>query len=891
MSGQIAQKKSAKPVKALTTTSLFFYFKEKGSLAIKASPSLHNDVKTLTFQVSIAQGKNNAFLFDSADAAAPAQGAIKYYKDPAKYPTSGDCFFHLWEVDRFKAPAKSTIEKLQFSAWHVVEDSDTSNQPNNDNDHIGYVQGFIAKVTDKVSKKSSFEFICLDDTGLTSPTTPEQPCLNFCYMKKGSDGKVIEYTKKVLIPGEMETIWELGIVPTTSAKLTADNDWTKKEYPYPIFYVESIRNLVYSQMKEGGLTIAFHTGLLVDEDHLTREKFNYYSKQIDTQMNQSFTAAYAFLQQLRTRVASARATAKLAPLTTAQESAAWISVEKECLWRCATLRFGVEWKDQYKYSQEDVPPGTSSWKSRYEAWVSHGRSGPKPLLPRLTTPSHGQDFNFPEWVEYCKALITHGIAQNSYCNLLTFFCQKFGLQSAAVAQPNETNFANICRGIDWATIERNESVRTQATKGTKVHIYDLYNDTEFSRNSDELSKEFGFLKLTESGDVSKGASVVNNFRNIPSYLRSIIHGIHNMYPDMLKDEQLIKVYRLIIFTHGDKKAGLAFRPNESDPKKEWLSSKLLDEADGKTFIGELSKILSPKCIITLYACNTAGTQLSESLLKPDFVKNAESKIKVHNSHIQKLKKTIDARLKSKVAAFDMMRLLQLQDQQRNELLSNAIYSQHLTQQDKTDLQDTSILYDADLTAFQKESELFSSLCKECNRSSSYGKGIPVYGGDPATSSDSRRSQLKQAPPTTFPDRFEWWSCYGIRNIVGKGAFAERLRDRLREKQLQPDVWGHIDAGHTSQNARMRLFTGDGKAFDLVRLIFTKDGGQQTAYPTERQFNWWFTRGNNEKPREHQHAVKKAALCAYESLQSNDQRPFSLSRLITKFRQWAVNDGI
>jgi hypothetical protein len=126
----------------------------------------------------------------------------------------------------------------------------------------------------------------------------------------------------------------------------------------------------------------------------------------------------------------------------------------------------------------------------------------------------------------------------------------------------------------------------------------------------------------------------------------------------------------------------------------------------------------------------------------------------------------------------------------------------------------------------------------------------------------------------------------IKNAMGKESFAKNFRDQLAARNIAADVWGHTDPGHTSRNARMRLFGSDGKTYDLIRLVF----GDTTEFklkkqPSKEQVSWWWSRGDEKKaPLQHQQAVKKAALCSVASL-DDDQRAFSLKSLIANFRGW------
>jgi hypothetical protein len=126
----------------------------------------------------------------------------------------------------------------------------------------------------------------------------------------------------------------------------------------------------------------------------------------------------------------------------------------------------------------------------------------------------------------------------------------------------------------------------------------------------------------------------------------------------------------------------------------------------------------------------------------------------------------------------------------------------------------------------------------------------------------------------------------VKNVHGKGSFADKFRAELLERGIRADVWGHTDAGHTSRNARLRLFRSDGTESDLVRLVFEnsdefKSGGTQ---PSERQLSWWWNRGDERADLAHQKAVKKAALCSAASL-DDEHRAFSLKTLIGRFRGW------
>ena len=125
----------------------------------------------------------------------------------------------------------------------------------------------------------------------------------------------------------------------------------------------------------------------------------------------------------------------------------------------------------------------------------------------------------------------------------------------------------------------------------------------------------------------------------------------------------------------------------------------------------------------------------------------------------------------------------------------------------------------------------------------------------------------------------------LKNVMGTGSFAELLRNKLVEKGVEADVWAHTDAGHTSRNTRLRLFTADGRSHDLLRLVF--EGTTEFTpkeQPSKNQLNWWWERGVDSNPMEHQHAVKKAALCHSQTLLETKD-PFNLKKIIADFQKW------
>jgi hypothetical protein len=146
------------------------------------------------------------------------------------------------------------------------------------------------------------------------------------------------------------------------------------------------------------------------------------------------------------------------------------------------------------------------------------------------------------------------------------------------------------------------------------------------------------------------------------------------------------------------------------------------------------------------------------------------------------------------------------------------------------------------------------------------------------------------PKTTYQTRLASYggdpgSSAHVKNTMGEGSFAKEFRDELATRDIAANVWGHTDPDHASRNARMRLFASDGETYDFVRLLFADSGEfKTTKQPSEAQLSWWWSRGKEDNPLDHQLAVKKTALCPVESLQ-DDQRAFSLKMLIATFNRW------
>ena len=746
--------------------------------------------------MNAADKRNSAKAFKFVDATSSAAGTgFKYYSDPNKYPSEGDCFLQIWELDKWDP--EST--RRRFDQWYKVEDEDTGRSKDVKNALCAVFRGFVARTVITVNKTKTwkYEFICTDDEGVPAAET-DQAFISLRYRKSGEKEARV---KNMLIASELESRWELGIYLASSQD---DKTWESKSFTYPILFLDSLRNLIRLQLQEGGLTVACYANLNHDEDEKTVDKYKYYAAKVNEQIEEGITAVRDFLHPLRPAAVQNRQKLKLPALK--DEKAVWQSVDEELEWQGMQVKSMLKIRDKYK--------SKDAWLDKYRAWVKAGKAGAK---PDPGFPNENKLFTFAQWKTDATAELTRLQTASSSANLLLFFEKAYGVEKAPVAAPASRNKGNICRDLDLAEIETDEPEELKTLIVSKKTIKDVFNDREFPRNSQELAQEFGFLKLDENGAITKGVHPLEDYKDIVPYITSLCQKVEEMYPAFFEDGSKARVYRFVIFTHGSRSSGLKTPAG-------WFTLKILGEAEGKALIESFAEILAPKVVMTLYSCSTGGnpalnTKKSRESLKNKALASAENELKAtYDAEVAKIKaETADKK-------------------QQTVLLTKA----------RSDYE----------TAKKKKNQAIEA---EWGKLKEYNYNLMNCGGNP----DS---------PSPF------------RNLLGKGSFAEALCSSLKEAGVSADVWSHTDAGHTSRNSRMRIFTEDGSTHDLVRMIFEDSKEFKTnGEPSKAQLNWWFVRGDSSDM-EQQHAVKKAALCAYDSL-NDPSVPFSLKNIVEDFRRW------
>jgi hypothetical protein len=326
----------------------------------------------------------------------------------------------------------------------------------------------------------------------------------------------------------------------------------------------------------------------------------------------------------------------------------------------------------------------------------------------------------------------------------------------------------------------------------------------------------------KDGAVTKGAHAVRNTKAWVEHVKEVVAAVEGAYPDICPAAP--KVYRLAILTHGSANAGLKFVDPEAPETGLWFTKRDLEEDEGRELIDGLAACLAPAPVVAIYACSTGG---NESLKQRE----------------RELLDSLKARLVQENAASLKQKLAEIPaDAPTRKALEKKVRSEH-----------------GDLLA--KAIKEAKEDVKKAWPKPGYEQQLVSYGGD---------------PDSTAP----------FKNTMGEESFAREFRNQLATRQIAADVWAHTDAGHTSRNARMRLFRSDGTTSDLVRLVFGDSAEfKPNKQPSEKQLSWWWNRGNEKiAPVVHQQAVKKAALCSAASL-DDDQLAFSLKSLIADFRNW------
>lgn len=892
----------SKGKKKIPSTHLLFYFRNSANNSSKSVRTQHDD--TMVYEIIVRQmasvaDKKDAFLFvDSTQSAAGANN-FKYYSKADNYPVAGDIFIHFWELDKWEAPAK-----VQFTEWYKVEDETLGNRANNSNEFLGALKGFIEKVG------NNFQFICTDDSTIPAVTGADQSYIKIQY-KKRARNKIETVQKNLLITGEFEATWELGLFPSATVKPSGNSDWTNKEFKYPFYFIESLKNIIRQQISEGGLTAATYANLLSGDDDLSREKYRYYSPRIDQQILSGRDAAMQFLSKLRQQVPNLRSANKLQPLTAAQQTAAWNNIEKELYWQSARTKFFLyaynhktnQWLQPTQQQTACLGNQTGKWANMFDQWRRGGRRLRPPEL--VFNKKDHQKYSFPSWKNHLQAEINNFTQIVSSTNILNYFRAQYGLQNVNVVAQNQRNNGNVCRNLSLAQIEQNEPQNLKQANVTANTIYNVFNDLEFKGEPDRLSKEFGFLIFDQNNKLIKGAHALQHYNEIAPYLQDFSQGVKNLYPEMCQSLKtkypnaftqtgLPKIYRFIIFTHGGRGDGLKFRPDLSSSlaavKGNWLSISALSGNDGNALLQGLSQILTSPCIITLFACSTGGNTEPLKYSLNDKITRLQKQLKQDDDRRKALKIELEPRLRNPVPnANERQTLLTLNDQQRQNLLTDQRLTNAFTTQQRTKLKvgdNEWLLKDSQRTnlqnqiiALQKQNQKLQVEIVKVRRASLYTQRLLQNGGNPTPPTEAECVNISNNPPANYPARLSYLSFLGLRNFLGSGSFAETLRNKLKNKNIKADVWAHTDAGHTSRNARLRVFNCDGQAYDMVRLIFNA-----VQQPTEKQLSWWWDRGGENKPLTHQHAVKKAAMCSYNSI-NNQNIAFSLGKVINDFRGW------
>ncbi len=844
-------------------------------------------------------GSTTSFAFSSS--APTGENSFRYYQNTAQFPSEGDVYVHFWELDSWEQSSR----RVRFSEWFHHEDETDGRSGGNTNEYLGTLRGFVRR------QRNAYDFICTDPSGITQPSQPTQPSLTLRY-KTISGGQESFVERSVLMTGEFEATWELGIIISSNSQPSGDTDYTNRQFGYPILFVDSIKNLVRLQIEEGGLTVANYSRLLSDGDDDTRTKHKHFNDQLIEQLDSGTEQALTFLQSQRSRVPTLRSTNSLPVLSTTEEQALWDNIEKELRWQRERAYYILNVSNRSGGSTplswlEPTAKHKRSWKNTFDRWRRRRRRGRQPtLIVKKKQMKH----SFDEWNVRLTTHIPVLRASTSSTNLINYFRTQFGLTATIHTLTTEQeNHGNVCGVLELQAIERAQSASVRIITPTVNTIHNLYNDVEFPRNSRALSTEFGFLALSESGnDIIKGAKLIGHYNDIPNYLNllrtsirtnftALCDALRVSHPYSFDTAGLPKIFRYIIFTHGSRSSGLKFRPDLSSTTSAihgvWLSKTVLNSANGTTFINNFSQHLCSQSVITLFACSTGGSSDPTRFRLTSCIRQMRQRLQNDTNRRNRLvrgRRGLRNRLRHNTSSGEELRdIITLGDSQRRKIISTTAYSGALTDRMRQMIQlggTHSLLSDQQRTDLRSEITRLQTVNRRIiqeirrMRGNNYAKNLLKYGGDPQILSETTCQTLQITPPTTYPDRLRFVSCLGLRNTMGEGSFAQLLRDKLTAGGVSADVWSHTDAGHTSRNSRLRLFDAYGGVHDLVRMIFN-----MVDYPSENQLNFWWNRGGNRKPMEHQHAVKKAALCAYAS-RTDSQCLFSLARIIEDFRSWS-----
>jgi hypothetical protein len=780
------------------------------------------DTQVFTIDVSRVDGQDRGqsrrgpSAFDFSPATSRQDNTLPYHLHGDPPPHGSDLYLQLWELDIWE----EVDPRADFDHWYRRGEEDSLDR---ENDLIAVLPGFLQQVRE--GQQDRYEFICNDDSHLVSPNGSE-PYLTITYKKVVNGELQVVDQKRLTIPGESESWWEIGVCPSARDGEEDRRRFKNVAYRHHVQFIESMRNLVRNQLAEGGLSVAFFADFNQPEDLPILDKYRHFERQLRNAIQGGMERALSFLQDLQARLP--RETNVTGP------SAIFPRPEEEIEWRAVRAASACWIGPSYEETEREP---LARVRERFHREYSHWDGQSKPWFG--ARPATDCRFTFTEWMTHARSAIDRLSMTGSESDLLQDFVNAFGQdRMSLVVDENRRNDANLCGSLRGTgpgnvldSIEESSSPEIRSAHSGR-RIYDVQNDCEFPGNAAGVSKEFGLLCLGEDGHLRKGAfplrdsaeqgreSILINLEHI----RDVVASPGGPYADLLPQGAPPKIYRLVIFTHGDRTAGFRYGRNDQD----WYGLRLLRgvEPDRVHFIDRLSTLLGSgpradqasrpnNAIVTLYACSTGA---NPSPLADYYANQIDAE---QETALQSIVQTVPRGAE--------------RDRQLRETRARFGSRRNRLREEVRGLSDTE-------------------------------KILISYGGNPHRQSD-------------------------LRNLLGTGSLAEALRDALFARGVQADVWAHCDEGHTSRNARLRVFfaprgstnQGEPHAEDLVRLVFNAPGE-----PSAPQIRWWWNRGedsgDNPAPLEHQHAVKKAALCAYDSIDDPD-RPFSLKRIIEDFRGW------
>jgi len=505
--------------------------------------------------------------------------------------------------------------------------------------------------------------------------------------------------------------------------------------------------------------------------------------------------------------------------------------------------------DKYNLTvQKEIDVKENKWREHYR----NGNGNEDSLKPRL------EQTSFKTYKEEVEKYVRENRKAGGFTDIMPFINKKHPQKTKegkAVAD-NRPKELNILAELDIEQINKNIPEKYQKFHPTETKLSLIRNDKEFNENNKKLAREIGFLKVEDSR-LKRGNRAVISFDDVLKFCEELRQSVLTAYPDLCTEKysdnkakpnpEKPLINRLIIFTHGDRRAGLKF------PKGGYWGLKQLKENTSQKLIESLASMLTPNAVITLFACSTGGN---------------DSLINTRNA------------LKSGIAdKYKEMRKMASKPKAINKVDADPAKSVP-----NIKIEEPSV----NIAALEKEQkEKLNDLKSSYNKidKDPTSKLLYSYGGNP------------ESPEL-------------IKNTMGKGSFAEKLCLELSKNGIKATVWSHTDRGHTSRNARLRLFYGNGNtekpgcsAFDLAHLVFmntpefkkeikppekSKDSYKPANEITLGQINWWWTRGDinrTDVTPEQAHAIKMAAMCTYESLEKDDGKAFNLKRIVEDFRNW------